>query len=43
MVGPDSTGGGEYLEIDHPCRLVFTFAVLQFSSNSDRITSSFIA
>ena len=39
--GTDYTGDGEYLEIDRPRRLVFTFAMLEFSPNSDRITVEF--
>lgn len=37
-LGVDYTALGTYLEIDPPCRLVFTFAMPQFSPNSDRIT-----
>ena len=36
--GKDYTASGEYLEVERPHRLVFTFAMLQFSPNSDRIT-----
>jgi uncharacterized protein YndB with AHSA1/START domain len=39
--GVDYTASGEYLEVDRPRRLVFTFAMLQFSPNSDRITVEF--
>jgi len=41
--GMDYTGGGEYLEIDRPHRLVLTFAMLQFSPNSDLITVEIVA
>lgn len=41
--GVDYTGVGEYLEIDRPRRLVFTFAMPQFSPNSDTITVEFAA
>lgn len=39
--GIDYTAVGEYLEIDRPHRLVFTFAMPQFSPNMDRITVEF--
>lgn len=39
--GQDYTAQGEYLEVDSPRRLVFTFAMPQFSPNSDRITIEF--
>ncbi len=36
--GTDYTALGEYLEVDPPRRLVYTFAMPQFSPNSDTIT-----
>ncbi|KAF0805629.1 hypothetical protein A167_03407 [Alcanivorax sp. S71-1-4] len=36
--GQRYTACGEYLEVSPPTRLVFTFAMPQFSPNSDRIT-----
>ena len=36
--GVDYTATGEYLEVEIPNKLVFTFAMPQFSPNTDRIT-----
>ncbi len=37
-LGVDYTAIGEFLEVEPPHRLVFTFAMPQFSPNSDRLT-----
>ena len=36
--GVEYVASGTYLEVDPPRRLVYTFAMLQFSPNSDTIT-----
>lgn len=36
--GVEYTASGEYLEVTPPVRLVYTYAMLQFSPNSDTIT-----
>jgi uncharacterized protein YndB with AHSA1/START domain len=40
--GEDVEHTGEYLEIDRPRRLVFTFAVPKYSPNVDRVTIEII-
>lgn len=37
MKGIDYVGDGEYVEIDRPHRLVFTFRIAQLSSTIDRV------
>ena len=39
--GTDYTAVGEYLEIDRPRRLVFTFAMPQFAPDVDRLVVEF--
>ncbi len=41
--GVTYTALGEYVELDRPRRLSFTFAMPQFSPNSDRVTLEFRA